>query len=198
MGYNIDQGEAEGQPGYHMGGSSGILLYVTLAMLWVCLRRMRVSPVQRRLAMAFGVLVVAVAFFPGSNELRYFSFVEIIAIVTALCLLRKLAADDRYMAGLHTAYQFVLVASALFVGFLTGFTYMRPHPTTLARAIERGHHVDEELAKAAAQSDVICYARFDANPFLYVDIFHPEIGHRYQIVEGFETGMCPPGSAVLK
>ncbi len=199
MGYNIDQGEAEGHPGYHMGGSSGILLFVTLAMLAMCLRRTPLTSGQKRIAGAFAVLVMAVAFFPGSNELRYFSFVEIVAIIAVLCLLQRVAASpESFAAGLQAWYRLTLIGSALFIGFMSGFTYVRPHPVTLARAIQRGHHVNEELAAALAQSNVICYARFDANPFLYVDVLHPEIGHEYQIVEGFETGICPPGSAILK
>ena len=63
-GYSIDQGEAEYQPGYHMGGSSGILLVVALAILWLCLRRVVLTRLDKATLGAVALLTILVACFP--------------------------------------------------------------------------------------------------------------------------------------
>ncbi len=196
-GYSLDQGEAEGKLGYHMGGSSEILLFVTVVTLILCLRRVHLSRLQKAEMGSFAILVAVVSCFPGSIELRYFSFVEISLILADLCLLKHLAhRHDAYSEGLSAGFYATLMGSALFVGFLTGFAHLTPHPISFERMIARRKTINPELQQARAQSDTICYVRWDPDAILYVDIFHPDLPP-YRVVEVLHRDECPAGSAII-
>ncbi len=198
-GYTIDQGESEASPGYHMGGSSGILLFAALAVTVPCLRRLRLTPVQKASAAAFALLTLFVANFPGGNELRYFSFVNITLLLATMAMLQHLAAGDGYFTGLQTGFRLTLLGSALFTAFITAFVHVIPHPKSIERVIEKRSEVRRELGAALAKSDTVCYSRFDPYGLYYAYIFNQNFAHRrYKLILDLDGKPCPAESAQIR
>jgi hypothetical protein len=201
-GYSVGQGDVpSGSPGDHMGGSLSILLLGFIVLLG---RLLAGNPPRRdQLPVIFGaaLLLGVVASFPGRNELRYFSFVEITLILAVLCLLGSgTETGDTYLDGLRFAARTLLVCGAIYTSFITGFTHLWAPRIDHTNMIMDQFGVTAELDSALRQSHVICYDRVDQLAFLYAPIFHRNESAGPYVVVDYWTGhpACPTGSAILR
>jgi hypothetical protein len=200
-GYTIDQGEqAQGIGGFRMGGSLGILLLGAATLLALGLRRRGVARHERPALAGAALLLVAVACFPGSNELRYFSFVEIVLLLAMLGVLRaRVLQADAYSRGLYDAGRILLVSAALYTACLTGFTHLRLGHQARIDDVLRGGWIADPLRAALQHSDMVCYARPDPDAILYAPLFQARRMVRpYRFVWVHAATDCPAGAAVIR
>jgi hypothetical protein len=195
-GYMLDQGyQPSGTPGFRMGGSLSVLLLASLALLGIGLSRAPPRPDVARAGVALLVLAAVVVNLPGAHELRYFSFLEILAIFAALAVLRAGATADPYVGGLATALRALLASAAIYTAFITGFVHLtarhQPSLADMARADAAGNRLAERLAG----TDTLCDARGDFRGLLSTRLLLPEGAAR--VVEAYGPSDCPAGAAVL-
>ncbi len=198
-GYTLDQGlQPPGTPGFRMGGSLSVLLVAALALLGIGLARVRPSADAMVAAGAFALLVAIVANLPGAHELRYFSFVEILLVFSALCVLRMQAASDSYAAGLATGLQTLLVGAAVYTSFVTGGTHLLARHEPTLTDLARTEAAQDNVALARQEADTLCYVRNDFRGLLLTKQFAPDpAGGAPHVVEAYAPEDCPPGSAVV-
>lgn len=198
-GYTNGQGvQPDGADGSRIGGSLCALLIASLGVLVLALRRSPPRPAQTTIIIAFGAIVIAVASMPGSYELRYFSFVNIMLTFAALTVLEA-GADrgDQYIAGLSSAFRALLIGSCIFVGFVTGWDHLRPQPLAVQDVVVWSG-ARNELLDALQRSDTVCYTRPDMHAFLFAPKLNRSAVNRpYRVVAEFSRSECPPGSAII-
>jgi hypothetical protein len=197
-GYTLDQGyQPVGTPGYRMGGSLSVLLLAALAALLVAMRRLRPGRDALWAGAAMIVLTAAVAALPGAHELRYFSFVNILALFAPLCVLRAGAADP-YLAGLGTGLKALLASAAIYTTFITGGAHLLVRHLPRLADVAREAAVQDGLAAARARSDTLCYVGGDFRGLLFTRLLAPDPpGGAPRVVEAYGPSECPAGSAVL-
>jgi hypothetical protein len=198
-GYNLDQGlQPAGVPGYRMGGSLSVLLLAALAVLAIALVRKRPAADAVAAGGTVAILVAIVANLPGAHELRYFSFVEIVALFTALCVLRAQADVDAHAAGLFTGLQVLLFSAAAYTSFITGGAHVWGRQQPTLRDMARAQAAQDGLAAALRTSDTLCYVRGDFRGLLFTPLFAPDPpGGAARVVEAYGAAECPAGSAVV-
>jgi hypothetical protein len=200
-GYTIDQGDVpEGSAGFRMGGALSILLLGCLGFLIPGLARVRPHGAEVAAIMGAAALLIVVAFFPESNELRYFSFVEIAIILTTICVLREGALRrDLYISGMYYSARVILFSAAIYTSFITGFSHLWASQVDQTDAILQNHGIQAELDNALQQSNVICYSRNDPYAIVYSPLFQPNAKVKsYRLVWSRQLSACPDGSAVIK
>jgi hypothetical protein len=200
-GYTLDQGlQPAGSPGYRMGGSLAVLLLASVSVLAIGLRRATAAAADAAVAGgAFLLLVAIVATLPGAHELRYFSFVEILAVFSALCVLRAQAASgDAYAAGLSAGLQALLASAAVYTTFITGGAHLLARHQPTLHDMARAQAEQDGLAAALQNSATLCYVRDDFRGLLFTGLFAPyPPGGAARVVEAYAPAECPPGSAVV-
>ncbi len=193
-GYTVDQGSKPlGATGNHMGGSLSVLLLTALVALGIGLRRVRPNRDALLAGAAMLLLTALVAVFPGGHELRYFSFVDILALFAPLCVLRAAArTGDAYVAGLRTGLQTLLVSSAIYVSFITGGTHLWARYQPRLRDIAAATALKAGLAD---HPDTVCDARGDFRGLLLSAALVPDPpGGARRVIEAFD---CPAGALVI-
>ncbi len=201
-GYTIDQGDVpDGTAGFRMGGALSILLLSYLGFLVPGLARVR-PPHGAEIAAIIGAaaLLIFVAVFPGSNELRYFSFVEIAIILTTICVLREGALTrDLYLSGIYYSARVTLISAAIYTSFITGFSHLWTPQIDKTDAIINQFGAQAELDTALQHSNVVCYARGDPYAILYSPLFQSNgKAKSYRLVWSGQPSACPDGSALIK
>jgi hypothetical protein len=199
-GYNLDQsGVAAGARSFRMGGSLPPLWCAALAVLAALVWRHHPDRWAWLRIAAFAALVALVACLPGSNELRYFSFVEIVPLLAVLAAAAWVSrGGDAFGAGAGVALRGLLVGGAVFMAAITGARHVSTRDSeTLAQYMAR-NRVAAELDDALRRSRVVCYLRLDQNALLFSPLFHPDIATPFRLVAAFDPARCPQGSAVIR
>jgi hypothetical protein len=197
--YTIGQGDVPaGSEGDRMGGSLLPLLVVAICSL--CTGLYQVFKSTRNLEMYplidMGILLAIVAVFPGSYDLRYFSFVEITLVAAALLVLQDLVRrGNQFSSGLLSGFKFALVGSALFVSSITGFHHIYPTQLSPSAAVA-SVGADASVARALLKSEKLCYVG-PLYGFLYSKVMHPEIAVDYSLTVVDTPAGCPAGSALI-
>ncbi len=145
-------------------------------------------------------MVAAVAAFPQSHELRYFSFVNVAAGVAALAWLRwNRTSGDLYSAGLLAGFATLVVGSVMFVSFATGLQTLTLRGTqTLGEIIEK-QGFNKDLAAARQTSSTICYTRPDPNALFLTPQLNPSPYARGDtVVAARWPADCPAGSGLIR
>ena len=201
-GYTIGQGDQPGpagQPGDRMGGSLAVLLISAITCLIVGLMKIR-SSARTPLIAGFLVLVTFIAFFPGSNELRYFSFIEITIIVSALYILTISARQGDQSADTFLfCLKCLLLYSAIYVGALNGFShFMWPKHAHVKNVISE-FGARGQISEITKNSRVVCYARGDQLALLYAPVLNAnKIKKEYQFVVARNASECPTSAAIIQ
>lgn len=197
--YTIDQGERpRGSPGFRMGGSLGVLFVTMLGYLAVCLLQLPGSPEKRALILSAAALMTLVAFFPGSNELRYFSFIEITGILTVLIVSARHAPRNPYLRSCFDTFRILLCGAAIYTSFITGFHHLRFEHSTY-HAIMHRRHVHAAISSSLKSSNIVCYIY--NNPFALLYTYHfnkTSVDHTYRTVEVRHQSQCPTDAAVIR
>ena len=195
-GYVLDQGhQPSGTPGFRMGGSLSVLLLASLALLAIGLSRAPPGRDAKRAGAALLVLAAVVVNLPGAHELRYFSFLEILAIFAAVAMLHSGAAADPYVGGLAAALRALLVSAAIYTAFITGFVHLTARHQPLLADMARAEAAWNRLAERLAGTDTLCDVRGDFRGLLSTRLLLPEGAAR--VTEAYAPADCPPGAAVL-
>jgi hypothetical protein len=200
-GYTIDQGDVpEGAAGFRMGGALSILLLSCLGLIVPGLAKVRPHRGEVAAIIGAAALLIFVSIFPESNELRYFSFVEIAIILTTICVLREGAARrDLYLSGTYYSARVIIISAAIYTSFITGFFHLWASQIDKTDAILSQSGTQAELDAALQQSNVVCYARNDQYAILYSSLFQPKGNAKsYRLVSSGQPSACPDGSALIK
>jgi hypothetical protein len=201
-GYGIGQGDVPaGSPGDHMGGSLSLLLLGFIAILGRLLLRTPPRRAQAPAIFAAVLLLAIVSMFPGSNELRYFSFVEITLILATLCLLGDGGVTgDAYLDGLRFSARSLLISGAIYTSFITGFHHLWAPRIDHTSTVMNQFGVPSELDAALRQSHALCYNHVGQLAFLYAPIFHRHAPGGPYVLFDYWTGhpACPAGAAILQ
>lgn len=197
--YTIDQGERpRGSPGFRMGGSLGVLFVTMLGYLALCLLNLPRSPEKRALSLGAAGLVTVVAFFPGSNELRYFSFIEIVGILVVLVVTAQNADRNPYLRSCYDTFRIVLCGAAIYTSFVTGFDHLRFEHSTY-HDIMRRRHVNATISSSLTSSNIVCYIYNNPFALLYTYHFNKASVHQdYSTVEVRHQRQCPTDAAVIR
>lgn len=200
--YTIDQRQTpDGKLGLGtaMGGSLGFLFIISVSYLFIILSRTRLGRAEIA-ALAGGLtLVVVTACFPGSNELRYFSYIEICLIATCLIVFHSLPAQQlANVSAWKTSLQIILISSAVYVCMATRFIYVLPTDVPSARTLSQWQGVPQKLQKLGFPP-VICYQGPKNNALLYTYYFNKNAApHPYKIIEIVPPNACPAGLPIIK
>ncbi len=122
------------------------------------------------------ICVSFIAFVPGSNELRYYSFWMLILIF--LCFLAANRANE--YVGL---FRGSLVVAFISVGMITGWRYFDPRPYSVQDHI-RKHGMDRVVT-----GQDLCFENRSRDTILFTWIFHNK-GH-YRVVDLSPGEHCP-------
>jgi hypothetical protein len=199
-GYTNGQGDQpHGAAGFRMGGSLGVLLVTSLALLVPALARRGLRGAEVAALAGGAALLALIAWFPGSNEVRYFSFVEIVAIAATLAVTQAAArAGDAYGGGLSYAMRALLVGAATYTACLSGLTHLTPTRGSRLATIVHGADITQPLDAALRHSAVVCYARPDPRAILFAPLFQAAPGRPpYRLVWVEAASQCPAGSAII-
>ncbi len=199
-GYTLSQGDVpNGSESDRMGGSLVPIWIVVLGCLGYAFQRNRVLGAKQFFPLAVAsVFSAAVLFFPGSYDLRYFSFVEITAAIGAIYTLRALQDHgDEKAQGLLWGLKLTLVGCAIFTTSITGLRHVWPSKLD-ARGAATMLGVNDELQRALKASNTLCYIRPDPLGILLSKALNQDIGKDYVLVSAYAEGQCPPGAYVIK
>ena len=119
----------------------------------------------------------AIAFLPGSNELRYYSFWILNLIFICFLIAQKTQADTVPFRG------FLLIAF-FSVGLITGFRSFDPTPYSVQDHIHK-HGMDRVVTGRD-----LCFENRNRDTILFTEIFHHK-GH-YRVVDLDPGQHCPP------
>ena len=198
-GYTLGQGDVEdGSESDRMGGSALALITVAISSLALGISRLkyrRPAFLSMAVMLALGVVV---AFVPGSFELRYFAFLEIVLLIASLSILSSLTANgDLKCAGMLVGLKAALLGAALFVSFVTGFRYVWPDRLDVTTLVA-GYRSD--LLDALAHSHVLCYAKEGKAPYaiLYSKILNADLPVDYTVITTESPDTCPAASFILR
>jgi hypothetical protein len=163
-------------PSMRMGGYF-FPLVLALLMWLVVFTRQYIA--QERLRWFIPLICVSfIAFVPGSNELRYYSFWMLTLIF--LCFLAANRAHENEYAGLFHGSMLVAFIS---VGVITGWRYFDPRPYSVQDHI-RKHGMDRVVT-----GQDLCFENRSRDTILFTWIFHAK-GH-YRVVDLSPGERCP-------
>ena len=176
-----------------MGGY--LFPYVLLNLL--CLLYVTWDRRSKKLAMillAFFVMTIFVAFLPASHELRYYSFWMVTLVGLNLYVLwNGIAAADPHLPQIHAA---LCLACGLFVGSMTGFSYVLPQHFSIQRLMSETQIQEKYISKIEPGRDV-CVVSLSKEFMLLAPYFHRDIGpYSLQVVQTERE--CATNSLVLK
>jgi hypothetical protein len=196
-GYTLGQGDVEnGSESDRMGGSALVLITVAISSLALgisSLKYRRPAILSMAVMLALGFVI---AFVPGSFDLRYFTFLEIVLLIASLSMLSNLTANgDLKCAGMFVGLKAALLGAALFVSFVTGFHYVWPNRVDVT-AVVAGYR--SELLDALAHSHVLCYPKRAPYGILYSKILNADLPVDYTVVLSDGPDTCPATSFILR
>lgn len=200
--YTIDQRQTPGGQlgiGTAMGGSLGFLLVISVSYLFIILSCARLGPSEIAALTVGLALIVVTACFPGSNELRYFSYIEICLIATCLITFQSLPAQKlSSVSAWKTSLQIILISSAFYVCTATRFIYVLPTDVPSATILSTWQGVPQKLQQLRFPP-VICYQGPKNNALLYTYYFNKKAApHPYKIIEVLPPNACPAGLPTIK
>jgi hypothetical protein len=161
-------------PSMRMGGYFFPLVLTLCMWLGVFIRR---YPASERLRWFIPLICVSlVAFVPGSNELRYYSFWMLTLIF--LCFLAASRANE-YVGLFHGS----LVVAFVSVGMITGWRYFDPRSYSVQDHI-RKHGMDRVVT-----GQDLCFENRSRDTILFTWIFHAK--GQYRVVDLSPGERCP-------
>lgn len=201
-GYALGQGDETGNhgPGDRMGGSLGVLLLASTMYLVLCLNRLDNFRAYRAWIVGFVMLVGLAAVFPGSNELRYFSFINLVILFAGIILLNKGTREgDRASEHFGIAFKMLILSAAIYTSSLNEFQHFRWPHNAEAKNVLNNFDTRTKILQLLKTSDTICYPRPDQSAILYSPALNAKyVGRTYHFVWTYGPQECPKGSAILK
>jgi hypothetical protein len=162
----------------NVGGSLGFYVVFLAIFLAVHIRHEK-SRFQRTLAIVLVVITAAVAFLPGSQELRYYIAWEILLVIACLLLIYRSDTlsgdrddDDDGRTKSRLIFSAVVLSSFVFVNSVTGLVFLMPRHSDTLRQAMAGTGVTKARASLTPEQKDICLLDWGPLPFLFDNFFH--------------------------